>query len=193
MKQSELIELMHAVLDGEATAAQKRELDQRLTSDPAARTEFDALRAIFAELEAMPSAHPPEGLVASVMADLPAHQLSRPSRVIGATGDASSNANTLRRTYRSWPFFPGSESMSEQSRFKRKGLWIGVDFDPKRISARAVCERLMAKGVLSKDTHDTVVRLAPPLVIARADLDWALDRFEEVIHEVAHAPHPVAA
>jgi ornithine--oxo-acid transaminase len=48
--------------------------------------------------------------------------------------------------------------------------------------------------VLSKETHNTVVRLAPPLVIARSDLDWALDRFEEVIDEVAAARRePVAA
>jgi ornithine--oxo-acid transaminase len=38
--------------------------------------------------------------------------------------------------------------------------------------------------VLSKETHHTVVRLAPPLVIKRGDLDWALDRFEEVLHEL---------
>jgi ornithine--oxo-acid transaminase len=38
-----------------------------------------------------------------------------------------------------------------------------------------------------------VVRLAPPLVIAREDLDWALDRFEEVVHELEHAREPVAA
>jgi ornithine--oxo-acid transaminase len=53
---------------------------------------------------------------------------------------------------------------------------------------------LLAKGVLSKETHHTVVRLAPPLVIAREDLDWALDRFEEVLHELEHAKRtPVAA
>ena len=51
-------------------------------------------------------------------------------------------------------------------------------------SAREVCERLLAKGVLSKETHHTVVRLAPPLVIARDDLDWALDRFEAVLREL---------
>jgi ornithine--oxo-acid transaminase len=53
----------------------------------------------------------------------------------------------------------------------------------------------MAKGVLSKETHDTVVRLAPPLVIAREDLDFALDRFEEVLRELCVSPrhHPVAA
>jgi ornithine--oxo-acid transaminase len=64
-----------------------------------------------------------------------------------------------------------------------RGLWAGAEINPRYASAREVCERLLAKGVLSKETHDTVVRLAPPLVIARADLDWALDRFEEVLRE----------
>jgi len=65
-----------------------------------------------------------------------------------------------------------------------RGLWAGAEIDPHFASARTVCERLLAKGVLSKETHETVVRLAPPLVIDRADLDWALDRFEEVIGEL---------
>jgi ornithine--oxo-acid transaminase len=65
-----------------------------------------------------------------------------------------------------------------------RGLWVGADIDPRFASARVVCERLLAKGVLSKETHDTVVRLAPPLVIERRDLDWALDRLEEVLSEL---------
>jgi ornithine--oxo-acid transaminase len=65
-----------------------------------------------------------------------------------------------------------------------RGLWAGAEIDPAIASARAACARLLEKGVLSKETHHTVVRLAPPLVIARADLDWALDRFEEVLHEL---------
>jgi ornithine--oxo-acid transaminase len=75
------------------------------------------------------------------------------------------------------------------------GLWVGAEIDPQIASARTACERLLAKGVLSKETHDTVVRLAPPLVIARDDLDFALDRFEEVLRElcVSPRPHPVAA
>jgi ornithine--oxo-acid transaminase len=75
------------------------------------------------------------------------------------------------------------------------GLWVGAEIDPQIASARTACERLMAKGVLSKETHDTVVRLAPPLVIARDDLDFALDRFEEVLRELCISPrhHPVAA
>ena len=65
-----------------------------------------------------------------------------------------------------------------------RGLWAGAEIDPAVASARAACERLLAKGVLSKETHRTVVRLAPPLVIARDDLDWALDRFEDVLREL---------
>jgi ornithine--oxo-acid transaminase len=66
-----------------------------------------------------------------------------------------------------------------------RGLWAGAEIDPRYASARELCERLLVKGVLSKDTHGTVIRFAPPLVIAREDLDWALDRFEEVVREVA--------
>jgi ornithine--oxo-acid transaminase len=74
-----------------------------------------------------------------------------------------------------------------------RGLWVGAEIDPRFGTAREVCERLLAKRVLSKETHDTVVRLAPPLVIAREDLDWALDRFEEVLVELECRRHPVAA
>lgn len=62
-----------------------------------------------------------------------------------------------------------------------RGLWVGVDIDPAVASARQVCELLMEQGVLSKETHDTTIRFAPPLVIDRADLDWALDRFAETL------------
>jgi ornithine--oxo-acid transaminase len=71
-----------------------------------------------------------------------------------------------------------------------RGLWVGAEIDPRFSSARFVCERLLAKGVLSKETHKTIVRLAPPLVIARSDLDWALDRFEQVLAELTHQPEP---
>jgi len=62
-----------------------------------------------------------------------------------------------------------------------KGLWLGVEIDPAYATARAVVEELMTRGVLSKETHETVIRFAPPLVIERADLDWAIDRFEETL------------
>jgi ornithine--oxo-acid transaminase len=59
-----------------------------------------------------------------------------------------------------------------------KGLLIGVEIDPAFASARAVCEALMHEVVLTKDTHDTVVRLAPPLVIERAHIDMAIGAIE---------------
>jgi ornithine--oxo-acid transaminase len=74
-----------------------------------------------------------------------------------------------------------------------KGLFAGIDIVPRFASARAVCERLLAVGVLSKETHDTVIRLAPPLVIRREDLDWALDRVADVIHSLNRQSHPEAA
>ncbi|MBI3434457.1 MAG: ornithine--oxo-acid transaminase [Proteobacteria bacterium] len=74
-----------------------------------------------------------------------------------------------------------------------RGLWIGVEFDPRVASARLVCERLLARGVLSKETHGTVVRLAPPLIIARDDLDWALDQFAAVVAELSPRRRPAAA
>jgi ornithine--oxo-acid transaminase len=74
-----------------------------------------------------------------------------------------------------------------------RGLWAGAEIEPRIASARAFCERLLAKGVLSTATHHTVVRLAPPLVISKADLDAALDRFEEVLSEVERLePQPSA-
>ena len=74
-----------------------------------------------------------------------------------------------------------------------KGLWVGAEIDSNYASARLVCERLLAKGVLSKETHHTVVRMAPPLIIAREDLDAALDRFEEVVRELVKTPRHAAA
>ncbi len=72
-----------------------------------------------------------------------------------------------------------------------KGLLTGVEIEPALTSARAVCQRLLAQGILSKDTHHTVVRFAPPLIITRQQLDAALDAirrtFAELAAEVRHA------
>lgn len=65
-----------------------------------------------------------------------------------------------------------------------RGLFIGMQLNPDMISARAFCERLMAQGLLTKDTHATVVRLAPPLIIQRQEVDWALTRIEQVLREI---------
>jgi ornithine--oxo-acid transaminase len=67
-----------------------------------------------------------------------------------------------------------------------RGLWAAAEIDPRFSTGREACERLMAKGVLSKETHGAVVRFAPPLVITREALDAALDRFEDVVGELEH-------
>jgi ornithine--oxo-acid transaminase len=62
-----------------------------------------------------------------------------------------------------------------------KGLLIGVEIKPERGRARPYCERLMDLGILAKETHDQVIRFAPPLVIAREEADWALERIAQVL------------
>jgi ornithine--oxo-acid transaminase len=64
-----------------------------------------------------------------------------------------------------------------------RGLWIGVDIDPRLATARDLVERLARHGVLSKETHDTVIRFAPPLTITKALVDDAVDRFRDVVRE----------
>lgn len=61
------------------------------------------------------------------------------------------------------------------------GLWMGMEIDPEKATARWVCEEMAKLGVLSKETHDTVVRFAPPLVITKEELDWALHRIRQAL------------
>lgn len=65
-----------------------------------------------------------------------------------------------------------------------RGMLIGVEIDAKFASARAVVLRLLARGILSKETHDTVVRIAPPLTIEESALDWAVGEFRKALREV---------
>ncbi|TEU13152.1 MAG: ornithine--oxo-acid transaminase [Anaerolineales bacterium] len=62
-----------------------------------------------------------------------------------------------------------------------KGLFIGVVLKRKAGGARRFCEALQEKGLLCKETHEHVIRFAPPLVITKEELDWALERIEEVL------------
>lgn len=64
------------------------------------------------------------------------------------------------------------------------GLWAGVDVDPTLATGRQVCEALMRRGVLAKDTHGSTIRLAPPIVVEEGDLDWAVDQLEAVLEEL---------
>ncbi len=66
---------------------------------------------------------------------------------------------------------------SRVSAFRVRGLWAGIDVVGR--TGRDVCEGLMRRGVLAKDTHGSTIRLAPPLVVERADLEWALDQLRQ--------------
>ena len=59
-----------------------------------------------------------------------------------------------------------------------RGLWIGIELNQ---AARPFCEALKQAGVLCKETHDVVIRIAPPLVITKAEIDWALERIAKVL------------
>lgn len=61
-----------------------------------------------------------------------------------------------------------------------RGLWVGVELT---VPARPYCEALKARGLLCKDTRETVIRLAPPLVIDEADLEWAIDQLRAVLEQ----------
>jgi ornithine--oxo-acid transaminase len=65
------------------------------------------------------------------------------------------------------------------------GLWAGIDIDPSLSTGRRVCEMLMERGVLAKDTHGSTIRLAPPIVISDEDIDFAVDQLEAVLRELA--------
>jgi ornithine--oxo-acid transaminase len=66
-----------------------------------------------------------------------------------------------------------------------RGLWIGIDLTPDAATARVVCERLMTRGILAKDTHERTIRLAPPLVVEQTELEWALERLVDVLTTAA--------
>jgi ornithine--oxo-acid transaminase len=63
-----------------------------------------------------------------------------------------------------------------------RGLLIGVELKPEAQGARRFCEALQKKGILAKETHDNVIRFAPPLVIDRQTIDWALPSIREVLN-----------
>jgi ornithine--oxo-acid transaminase len=67
---------------------------------------------------------------------------------------------------------------SDLKEVRGKGLWIGIDLHS---PARPYCEALKQEGILCKETHDHVIRIAPPLVITRAEIDWAFERIQRVV------------
>lgn len=71
-----------------------------------------------------------------------------------------------------------SLSSPDVKEVRGKGLWIGIEL---RSSARPYCEALKAEGVLCKETHERVIRIAPPLTITREEIDWAFERISKVV------------
>ncbi|MEE9498949.1 MAG: ornithine--oxo-acid transaminase [Nitrospinaceae bacterium] len=64
-----------------------------------------------------------------------------------------------------------------------KGLMIGVELHPEAGGARRFCEALQAKRLLCKETHKNVLRIAPPLIIQKTEIDWALERIADVLSQ----------
>lgn len=138
MTHAELIERIQLVLEGAASPAQQRELEQRLANDAAARAEFDQWQRLFLALDRVPQASPPEGLVASITAAASQHfsasrqpdQLFDHDHVIGYRAPERRDAAArIRGTIRPHDR-PGShqerENMSEQARMgSHRRLWAG--------------------------------------------------------------------
>ena len=68
----------------------------------------------------------------------------------------------------------------ELKEVRGRGLWIGIEL---RGEARPYCEALEEEGILCKETHDHVIRIAPPLTITREEIDWAFERIKKVIEK----------
>ena len=66
-----------------------------------------------------------------------------------------------------------------------KGLWVGVELDPQHLDAYTCCVKLSQLGVLTKEAHDTVIRFAPPFIIEKEQLDWAVEQFSCVIDQMS--------
>jgi len=74
-------------------------------------------------------------------------------------------------------FLEGLRSMADDRvrEVRGRGLLIGMEFKPEAGGARQYCEKLLGAGILCKETHDNIIRFAPPLVIKRDEVDWALE------------------
>jgi ornithine--oxo-acid transaminase len=68
---------------------------------------------------------------------------------------------------------------------RSRGLWAGVDVDPRLGTGRDVCEALARRHVLAKDTHGSTIRIAPPLVISQSQLDHGLDQLELALQDLS--------
>jgi len=157
-----LDELMQTVLDGEATPDEASELDRRLAGDAPARARFEEFRGLFAALSRMRKAYPPEGLVASVLANIPQNPppAEREDQLFVAPGVIEASSRKARaesqgrgkRVFQRWAFSRGRE-MNEQ-----KG---GVGAAPLRARRCGGCSLELTAadlGAIAKAPTDEVLR-----------------------------------
>ncbi|MCM3540052.1 ornithine--oxo-acid transaminase [Priestia endophytica] len=98
-----------------------------------------------------------------------------------ASLDVIQNENLVEKSFDLGNYFKEQLEKIQSSIVKEvrgKGLFIGVELHEK---ARPYCEKLKAEGLLCKETHDTVIRFAPPLIIEQEDLDWAIDKIKKIL------------
>lgn len=90
--------------------------------------------------------------------------------------------NLIERSYELGEYFMEKLRQINSDKIKLvrgKGLWIGLVLKEK---ARPYCEKLKEEGILCKDTHETIIRIAPPLVITKEEIDWAVSKFKKVLN-----------
>jgi len=89
--------------------------------------------------------------------------------------------NLIQRSYEMGEYFMSKLRSIDSPHIKLvrgRGLWIGFVLD---VKARPYCEKLMDEGILCKETHENIIRFAPPLVITKDEIDWAIERIEKVV------------
>ena len=98
--------------------------------------------------------------------------------VLGGTPEQVENAAEMGRY-----FLHALEQINNPliSEVRGKGLLIAVELLPDAGGARKYCEKLKDKGLLCKETHDNIIRFAPPLVITKEQIDWAMERITAVL------------
>jgi len=92
--------------------------------------------------------------------------------------------NLIEKSFELGKYFLGELKNISSTHIKEvrgKGLFIGVELKPEAGGARRFCEALMQRGILCKETHENVIRFAPPLVITKEEINWALVYIKEVL------------
>ncbi|MGH2839463.1 MAG: ornithine--oxo-acid transaminase [Solirubrobacteraceae bacterium] len=95
-----------------------------------------------------------------------------------ATGELQANAALIGERLRAGLQDASPAALRE---IRSAGLWFGLELHPGEPSAREICEELLARGVLAKETHERTVRLSPPLTLTEAEADWLLERLLAVL------------